>query len=57
MDAFVKEMRDRYGLKVSLHTPLATWMSLDIPMGPPAIDTYPAEARLIAPSAPAGPRS
>jgi hypothetical protein len=52
MDAFVREMRDRYGLKVSLHTPLATWMSLDIPMGPPAIDTYPAESRLIAPPAP-----
>ncbi len=52
MDAFVKEMRDRYGLKVSLHTPLATWMSLDIPMGPPAIDTYPAAARLIAPPPP-----
>ena len=53
MDAFVKEMNDRYGLKVSLHTPLATWMSLDIPMGPPAIDTYPAAARLLAPPAPA----
>jgi hypothetical protein len=52
MDAFVKEMRDRYGLKVSLHTPLATWMSLDIPMGPPASDTYPAAARLIAPPVP-----
>jgi hypothetical protein len=52
MDAFVKETRDRYGLKVSLHTPLATWMSLDIPMGPPAIDTYPAAARLLAPPAP-----
>jgi len=49
MEAFVKEMRDRYGLKVSLHTPLATWMSLDIPMGPPAIDTYPAAARLLPP--------
>ena len=53
MDAFVTEMRDRYGLKVSLHTPLATWMSLDIPMGPPSIDTWPAEARLAAPPAPA----
>jgi hypothetical protein len=28
-DAFVQEMRDRYGLKVSLHCPLATWMSMD----------------------------
>jgi hypothetical protein len=50
MKAFVNEMRCRYGLKVSLHTPLATWMSLDIPMGPPAIDTYPAAARLLPPS-------
>ncbi len=53
MDAFVKEMRDRYGLKVSLHTPLATWMSLDIPMGPSSIDSWPAAARLVAPPAPA----
>ncbi|MGC9359321.1 MAG: hypothetical protein ACP5G7_02970 [Anaerolineae bacterium] len=28
-DAFVREMRERYGLKVSLHCPLATWMSMD----------------------------
>jgi hypothetical protein len=49
MEAFVAEMRNRYGLKVSLHTPLATWMSLDIPMGPPAIETYPAAARLLPP--------
>ncbi len=55
IDAFVKEMKDRYGLKVSLHTPLATWMSLDIPMGPPSIDTWPAEARLMPPPAPATP--
>lgn len=26
---FVREMRERYGLDVSLHCPLATWMSVD----------------------------
>ena len=43
--AFVAEIQSKYGLKVSLHTPLASWMSVGGPMGPdigPA--TYPAAA-------------
>ncbi len=31
--AFVEEMQSKYGLKVSLHTPLAPWMSSGRPMG------------------------
>ena len=43
---FVEEMQSKYGLKVSLHTPLASWMSVGGPMGPDiAPATYPAEAR------------
>jgi hypothetical protein len=44
--AFVDEMQSKYGLKVSLHTPLASWMSIGWPMGPDiARATYPPEAR------------
>jgi len=44
--AFVAEMQSQYGLKVSLHTPLASWMSVGWPMGPDiAPATYPAAAR------------
>ena len=43
--AFVAEMQSKYGLKVSLHTPLASWMSVGGPMGPDiAPATYPAAA-------------
>ncbi len=43
--AFVDEMQSKYGLKVSLHTPLASWMSIGWPMGPDlAPATYPPEA-------------
>jgi hypothetical protein len=43
--AFVDEMQSKYGLKVSLHTPLASWMSIGWPMGgPSAPSTYPAAA-------------
>jgi hypothetical protein len=43
--AFVEEMHTKYGLKVSLHTPLASWMSIGQPMGPQiAPATYPPEA-------------
>ncbi len=31
--AFVEQMQSQYGLKVSLHTPLASWMSVGWPMG------------------------
>jgi hypothetical protein len=51
--AFVDEMQSKYGLKVSLHTPLATWMSINWPMGPQiAPQTYPAESRRKAPVIP-----
>jgi hypothetical protein len=44
--AFVAEIQSKYGLKVSLHTPLASWMSLGSPMGPGiGPQTYPAAAR------------
>ncbi len=43
--AFVEEMKSKYGLKVSLHTPLASWMSINWPMGPQiAPDGYPRES-------------
>jgi hypothetical protein len=44
--AFVDEMQSKYGLKVSLHTPLAPWMSHFMwPMGPPiAPQGYPPDA-------------
>lgn len=48
--AFVDEMQTKYGLKVSLHTPLASWMSWRQPMGPDiASATYPPESRRKAP--------
>ena len=48
--AFVEEMKSKYGLKVSLHTPLASWMSINWPMGPQiAPDGYPREALRKAP--------
>ncbi len=37
---FVREMRERYGLSVSLHCPLATWMSCD----KRGVPTWPEEA-------------
>jgi hypothetical protein len=47
---FVAEMQSKYGLKVSLHTPLASWMSVGGPMGPDiAPATYPAAALRKAP--------
>jgi len=51
--AFVEEMKSKYGLKVSLHTPLASWMSINWPMGPQiAPDGYPREALRKAPILP-----
>lgn len=45
---FIEEVRARFGLGVSLHCPLATWMSLGCPWqnldGGPAVATWPAAA-------------
>ena len=49
---FIEEMQSKYGLKVSLHTPVATWISsFDAigPMGPDAVSTFPSEARRMKP--------
>jgi hypothetical protein len=46
---FIDEMQSKYGLKVSLHCPLATWMSHPYSWGPHAVTTYPIEARRTAP--------
>lgn len=54
-NAFVEEMQSKYGLKVSLHTPLAWWMSNGRGWnfgGDTAPSTYPPEARRKAPSIP-----
>ena len=49
---FIDEMRSKYGLKVSLHTPLASWMShTGLSWGIGAVQTYPKEARRVAPLA------
>jgi hypothetical protein len=44
--AFIDEMQTKYGLKVSLHTPLASWMSHPTLAfgGPSAPGTYPPES-------------
>lgn len=43
---FVRELKERYGLGLALHTPLATWMSMKgWSMGPFAPDAWPAAAR------------
>jgi hypothetical protein len=42
---FIHEMESKYGLKVSLHCPLATWISTGYPMGPSAMKDWPANAR------------
>jgi len=48
--AFVEQMQSQYGLKVSLHTPLASWMSMGWPMGGnSAPSTYPAASHRKAP--------
>jgi hypothetical protein len=51
--AFVEQMQSQFGLKVSLHTPLASWMSVGWPMGGnTAPSTYPAAAHRKAPPIP-----
>jgi hypothetical protein len=49
---FIDEMWTKYGLKVSLHTPLASWMShaaYSSTWGPSAVPGYPKEAWRISP--------
>ncbi len=46
---FVQEMQSQYGLKVSLHCPLATWMSHQYSWGLGAVKTWPQEATRLAP--------
>lgn len=48
---FVKELRERYNLALSLHTPLATWMSVPYTMGPSAVEDWPKAARRKPPAA------
>jgi hypothetical protein len=51
--AFVAQMQSQYGLKVSLHTPLASWMSVGWPMGGnSAPSTYPSTSHRKAPPDP-----
>ncbi len=43
---FVDELKEKYGLGLALHTPLATWMSMKgWSMGPFAADAWPASAK------------
>ena len=42
---FIHEMESNHGLKVSLHCPLATWISTSYPMGPSAIGDWPEGAQ------------
>jgi len=47
---FIEEMQSKYGLKVSLHTPMPPWTSIKgLEMGPSCVSDWPAESRRIAP--------
>ena len=46
---FIEEMRARYGLEVSLHCPLATWMSHQYSWGLGAVKTWPEAATRVPP--------
>jgi hypothetical protein len=48
---FIQEMQTKYGLRVSLHCPLATWMSHEYSWGLGAVKTWPQEATRLAPDA------
>lgn len=41
---FVEDLRSKYGLKLALHCPLATWMSHALTWGPKAAESWPKEA-------------
>ncbi|MCL5095997.1 MAG: discoidin domain-containing protein, partial [Candidatus Omnitrophica bacterium] len=49
--AFVDEMKSKYGLELSLHCPLATWMSHQYSWGLGAVKTWPQDAVRIPPPA------
>lgn len=46
---FIEEMKSEYGLGVSLHCPLATWMSHHLSWGIGAVKSWPQEAKLLPP--------
>jgi len=47
---FIGEMQSKYGLKVSLHTPMPNWTSVKgLEMGPSCVSDWPAESRRIEP--------
>ena len=46
---FVEEMRSKYGLKLALHCPLATWMSHQYSWGLGAVKTWPEASTRLAP--------
>jgi hypothetical protein len=48
---FVEEMQTKYGLKVSLHTPMPPWSSNKYIMGPSCVSDWPMESRRIEPPA------
>ena len=51
--AFIEQMQSKYGLKVSLHAPLATWVSSRSPMGKKdAYKSYPPESYRVVPRKP-----
>ena len=50
---FLEEMRRRYDLAVSLHCPLATWMSHQYSWGLGAVKSWPPSAARLAPTPPA----
>lgn len=47
---FVEEMQSKYGLKLALHCPLATWVSSPNSWGIGAVKSWPEEAARIAPA-------
>jgi hypothetical protein len=48
---FVEEMQTKYGLKVSLHTPMPPWAATNMyPFGPSCVPDWPVESRRIAPA-------
>jgi len=47
---FIHDIKAKYGLHVSLHCPLATWMSVGWPMGPDAVSAWPEAAKRIRPA-------
>ena len=49
--AFVQKMRSEYGLQLSLHCPLATWMSHQYSWGIGAVKSWPQEAARVPPAA------